>query len=75
MTKTEPKTFRLGSNDMVSAPGIIKWAMNGYKFKRDRKKMVDVMKSWPGLTDAQWGKVLSGEVPHVIEGDVVVITI
>lgn len=75
MTKTEQKTFRLGSNQMVSAPGILKWAMNGYKFKRDRKKMVNVMKSWPGLTDEQWGKVLAGEIPHTIEGDVVVITI
>lgn len=75
MTTTEPKTFRLGSNQMVSAPGIIRWAINGYKFKRDRKKMVNVMKSWDGLTDAQWAKVLTGEIPHTIEGDVVVITI
>lgn len=74
-TATEPKTVRLGSMEMISAPGMLAWAMNGYKFKRDRKNMVNVMKSWPGLTDDQWNKVLAGEIPHTIEGDVVVIAL
>ena len=71
-----PKTVRLASTTMVNAPGILRWAQNGFKFKRDRKRMRDVMKSWEaGLTDKQWDGVLAGTIPHTVEGDVVVITI
>lgn len=72
----EQRTVRLASTNMVSAPGILRWAMNGHKFKKDRKRMRDVMKSWPaGLTDKEWDGVLSGSIPHTIDGDVVVITL
>jgi hypothetical protein len=61
---------------MVNAPGMLRWAQNGFKFKRDRKKMRNVMKSWPAdLTDKEWDGVLEGTIPHTVEGDVVVITI
>ena len=53
-TVKEPRTFRLASTNMVSAPGILRWAMNGHKFKRDRAKMRNVMKSWEtDLTDKE----------------------
>ena len=65
----------LTSTEMVYAPGILRWAMNGYKFKRDRKVMIRVMQAWPGLTDAEWAGVLSGEIPHAVEGDKVMIEI
>lgn len=72
----EQRTVRLGSTTMVSAPGILRWAMNGFRFKCDRKKMRDVMKSWEaGLTDKQWDGVLSGTIPHTIDGETVVITL
>lgn len=70
------RTVALGSCEMVSAPGIMAWAINGYAFKRDRKAMINVMKSgWPdaGLTDKEWGKVLSREIPYRIEDGKVVI--
>jgi len=75
-TKTKARTFRLASTNMVNAPGILAWAMNGHKFKKDRKRMRDVMKSWPtDMTDAEWDGVLSGSIPHTIEGSVIVITL
>ena len=41
-TATEPKQWALQSTSMVNAPGMLRWAINGYKFKRDRKVMLDV---------------------------------
>jgi hypothetical protein len=74
--KTKQRTFRLASTEMVHAPGLLRWAMNGAKFKKDRPKMRNVMKSWPtDLTDKEWDGVLLGTIPHTIEGDVVVITL
>jgi hypothetical protein len=71
------RTIRLASTTMIHAPGILRWAMNGFKFPRDRKRMRDVMKSWEGsgLTDKQWDGVLAGTIPHTIDGDTVVITL
>ena len=74
MTTTEQQVFRLASTEMVHALGILRWAINGYKFKRDRKAMLSVVKAWPGPTDVQWDLVLSEKVPYTVEGDVVVLT-
>jgi hypothetical protein len=76
-TKTKKaKEIRLASTSLVHAPGIIAWAINGAKFKRDRVKMRNVMKSWPAdLTDEQWDDVLSGKIPHKIDGNTVIITV
>lgn len=65
--------IRLTSNQMVNAAGVLAWAMNGYRFKRDQKAMVRVMQSWPGLTETEWRGVLSGKTPHKVEGDEVLI--
>lgn len=67
-------TFKLTSDQLISAPRILKWAMNAYEFKHNQKSMIKVMRTWEGLTDKQWRSVLSGETPHTIEGDTVVIT-
>lgn len=72
-TATESKTYRLASTEMVSAPGLLRWAINGYKFKRDRKQMLDVMASWPVPREAL-RKLLAEEVSYTVEGDVVIFT-
>lgn len=72
-TATEPQTYRLASTEMVSAPGMTRWAINGYKFKRDRKQMLDVMAAWPVPREAL-RKLLAEEVTYTVEGDVVVFT-
>lgn len=40
----QPKEYRLGSSPMISAPGVIAWAINGYAFPRDRKNMVRIIR-------------------------------
>jgi hypothetical protein len=71
--KKKPRTVALTSTTMVHAPGMLRWAMNGYHFKRDRKKLIDVMACWKGLTREEWHGILSGTIPHMIEGDKVII--
>jgi hypothetical protein len=71
--KKKPRTVALTSTEMVSAPGMLRWAMNGYRLKSQRKVMIKVMQAWPGLTRKEWHGVLSGTIPHTIEGDRVII--
>lgn len=73
--KTKTKQVALTSTSMIHAPGILAWAINGAKFKKDRAKMVKVMQSWPGLTVKEWEGVLDGTIPHTVEGDKVLITL
>lgn len=75
MRKKRPRTVRLGSTEMVSAPGMLRWAMHGYRLKSQRNLMIKVMQAWRGLTRKEWHGVLSGTIPHTIEGDGVVISI
>ena len=35
MRKQKPRTVALTSTEMVSAPGMLRWAMNGYRFQRE----------------------------------------
>ena len=38
------KQYRLGSTEMVSAPGMVRWAINGAKFKERREaQMIKVI--------------------------------
>jgi hypothetical protein len=57
---------------MVNTPGILAWAINGYKFKKDRKAMRRVLAEGYDLTDKVADGLLSGKIPHRIEGDEVV---
>jgi hypothetical protein len=68
--------FRLGSNELIHAPGVIAWAINGYAFKRDRAILRRVIgDGWPGVTAAAAHQLLSGSVPHTVDGDTVVFTV
>ena len=60
------KSYKLQSTAMVSAPGLLKWAINGYQFKKDRKNLLNVMKSWEGPTDEEWHRLLMQEVPYTV---------
>ncbi len=33
------KTYRLLSNALIHAPGVVRWAINGYAFKKDREAL------------------------------------
>lgn len=73
-SKAELKEYRLGSNPGISAPGTVRWAINGYKFPKDRKVVLAVVMAWP-IPKAAAIKLLTEEVPYkVTEDEVVVFT-
>ena len=66
------KTYRLGSNQMVFAPGMVEWAINGAAFKKDRAKMVNVIAAtWSVPKDAATA-LLTQKIPYTIEEETVV---
>jgi hypothetical protein len=36
----------LTSTEAVNTPGIVRWAINGYKFKSDRKRLLNVLMAY-----------------------------
>lgn len=69
-------TYRLGSNTLVNAPGVVAWAINGYAFERDRAILRRVIvDGWPGVPEDAAHQLLAGEISHKIVGDTVVFTI
>lgn len=69
------KTYRLGSNPMVSAPGMVRWAINGAKFPRDRTTMVNVIAQTWNIPAKDARKLLLCEVPHSVEDETVVFSV
>ena len=66
-------TFRLTSNAMVHAPGMIAWAMNGYHFEDDRPALLKVISNiYPDVASNHLHDLLKGDLHHEIEGDAVV---
>ncbi len=68
------QTYRLNSNGLIFAPGMVAWAMNGYRFKRDRSNMVKVIADGWNIPKEAVEALLSGQVPHTIEKETVVFT-
>ena len=67
------KRYRLGSNEFVSAPGVIKFAIAGYRWEKDRPQMRAIVCTW-GVPEDAATALLSGEIPYTVEGEVVVFT-
>ena len=65
-------TYRLGSNPMFYTPGVLRWAINGYRFKSDRKYLTKVFTDGYGLPVKAAKALLSGTVPYTVEGETVV---
>jgi len=57
------KTYRLGSNEMVSAPGMVAWAINGAHFEKDRAQMIRVITDGWHLPEAAARALVTGKVP------------
>lgn len=68
----DDSVIRLLSAEMVHTPGLMAWAVNGYKFPRDRKALRRVIGETYRLTDKCVDDLLSGRVPYTVDGDVVV---
>ena len=78
MPNTE-RTYRLGSNEGVYTPNIVRWCQAHWGYKPDRPKLLQTMASWrneAGLpTDDDFRKLLSNEVPFTVENEAVVFTV
>lgn len=68
------KTYRLGSAEFVSAPGMVKWAINGAKFEKDRANMVNVIVMTWGVPREAATALLLEQVPYSVEDETVVFT-
>lgn len=61
-------TYRLGSSGLANSHGLVRWAINGYHFPKDRKQMVRVIaESWHIPAEAATA-LLSEAVPFTVEG-------
>jgi hypothetical protein len=66
------KTYRLGSSEAIFAPGMVRWAINGAKFAKDRAAMVRaISQGWNIPHDAALALV-TGKAPFTIDGETVV---
>lgn len=70
----QAKTYRLGSSEMVYAPGMIAWAINGYAFEHDRKVLLSLVSDTWGLPEVTAHRLLSREITYSIEDEAVVLT-
>lgn len=66
------KKYRLGSAEMISAPGMVRWAINGAKFEKDRAAMVNVIAATWGVPKDAATALLLQQVPYTVEDEAVV---
>lgn len=57
------KHYTLQSSPAVCAPGLIRWAINGAKFKRDRKLMIKIVADTWSLPTEAAEALLTQKVP------------
>jgi hypothetical protein len=70
----QPVEYRLGSSSLVSAPGIVRWAINGAKFEKDMPAMANIISAGWGVPKFTAVKLVMGLVPYTIDGETVVFT-
>jgi len=69
------KTYNLQSSGLMHAPGIIRWAINGYQ-TGDAKKMVSLIcTGWNGVPAKAAEALLSGKVGWTENDGVVSFTV
>jgi hypothetical protein len=68
----ELQQVRLLSSEMVHTPGLLAWAVIGYRFPRDRPALRRVIGDTYRLTRRCVDDLLSGRVAYTVEGDAVV---
>jgi hypothetical protein len=66
------KQYRLGSTEIISAPGMVRWAMNGAHFEKDRAQMVNVISNTWGVPEDATTALLLQQVPYTVEDEAVV---
>jgi hypothetical protein len=69
------KTYRLGSAPMIYAPGLVAFAINGARFKKDRQQMINLIANGWGVPFGAAVKLVKGQVPYTIEDETVVFSV
>lgn len=71
------KTYSLAGNSMIHAPGVIRMAQNEWRVGRKKQKTwaMNLLKSWQGLPEEVYLKILNGECEIETQGDNAVVTI
>jgi len=71
------KTYRLGGNSMIHAPGVIRMAQNEWRVGRKKQKTwaLNLIKSWQGLPEEVYLAILNGTADIEADGDNAVVTI
>lgn len=62
-------TFRLQSAPMLNAPGMVRWAQNGYHFAKDREVLKKVFVEGWKLPAMAADALLSGKVSFTVDAD------
>lgn len=70
-------TYRLGGNTMIHAPGVIRMAQSRWRERSKKAKQngMDIIRSWPGLPDEVYLKILNGDCWIDTDGDTAVVTV
>jgi hypothetical protein len=63
--------YRLGSSPAIHAPGMVRWAINGAAFERDREQMINVIAQGWNVPREAASKLVTGAVPFTVDGETV----
>jgi hypothetical protein len=70
----EAVEFRLQSTSMFHTPGMLLWAINGYKFAKDRPYLLKMwVEGYPGPAQAAYDALLRGQLPWSVDDENAVI--
>jgi len=69
------KTYRLASSSLVHTPGLIAWAVNGYKFPKDRPRLLEIVSSTWNLPRKATEALLSEKVKYTVHNETVIFTV
>jgi len=71
------KTYTLGGNSMIHAPGLLRMAQSEWRNGRKKQKTwaMNVVKAWQGLPEEVYTSILNGNVDIETKGDDAVVTI
>lgn len=69
------KTYRLLSSPLVHTPGIIAWAINGAKFKKDRKRLIELVATSYSLPRPIAESLLTEKIKYTVDNETVIFTI
>ena len=65
--------YKLTSGELVNAPGVVLWAINGAKFEKDRDTMIKIIAdTWKVVPVEAVAALVTQQVPFAIEDDAVI---